>query len=169
VKLAGLTRGSPFVIIGNGRDLQPARWGNQPLPRPPGDWHLLIMQARGDALFPRRYLDEFEKRISELHRCAERARDKAAEAMCQAIDLLLDAADAHEQAAMAYELTGSNGHAGDFQARAARHRQDAAARRAAAAALTARIRDRRDRDDLGLQVADTDSDPLGLLAEPELL
>ena len=93
------------------------------------------MDAGGDALFPRRYLDEFEKRISELHSCAELARGYAAQTMCQAVALLLDAADAHEQAAEAYELAGSNGHAADFQAGAMRHRHAAAARRAAAAAV----------------------------------
>ena len=39
-----------------------------------------MMDASGDVLFPRRYLDEYEKRVSELHRCVERARERAAEA-----------------------------------------------------------------------------------------
>ena len=49
------------------------------------------------------------------------------DAIRQAAGFLLDAADAHEQAAMAYELAGGNGHARAFQARAKRHRQAAAA------------------------------------------
>jgi hypothetical protein len=119
-----------------------------------------IMDASGDALFPRRYLDEFENRISELHGCVERAREHAAEVLDQAVELLLDAADAHEQAAMAYDLAGSNGQAGEFQARAMRHRQAAAARRATAASLAPGVPDRRGRGDLRLR-ADTDGGPLG--------
>ena len=68
-----------------------------------------MMDASGDVLFPRRYMDEFEKRVSELHRCVERARERAAEARRHDVGLLLDAADAHEQAAMAYELAGGTG------------------------------------------------------------
>jgi hypothetical protein len=124
-----------------------------------------IMDASGDALFPRRYLDEFEKRISELHRCAELAREYAAEAVHHAAGLLRDAADAHEQAATAYELAGRNVDAGDFQARAMRHRQAAAARRATAASMASRIPDRPDSDDLPLQAAIPDGDPLGLPGE----
>jgi len=117
-----------------------------------------IMDARGDALFPRRYLDEFENRIAELHRCVERAREHAAEVLDQSVEFLLDAADAHEQAAMAYELAGSNGQAGEFQARAMRHRQAAAARRAAAASLASDGPDGRS-DDFRLRV-DTEGGPL---------
>ncbi len=119
------------------------------------------MDARGDALFPRRYLDQFEKRISELYSCAELARGYAAQTMRQAVALLLDAADAHEQAAAAYELAGSNGHAADFQARAMRHRHAAAARRAAAAAVASRVPDRHDIDSAGSQAAICDGEPLG--------
>jgi len=120
------------------------------------------MDASGDALFPQRYLDEFEKRISELHRCAELARGRAVQTMHQTVALLLDAADAHEQAAEAYELAGVNGHATDFQARAMRHRHAAAARRAAAAAMASRIPDRRDGDGVGSQAVIADGEPLGL-------
>ena len=66
------------------------------------------MDASGDALFPRRYLEEFEKRVSELHGCVERARERAAEARRQDVRLLLDSAGAHEQAATAYQLAGGN-------------------------------------------------------------
>ncbi len=118
-----------------------------PWPGRRADWHMWIMDARGDALFPRRYLDEYEKRVSELHRCVERARERSAEAVRQAVGLLLDAADAHEQAAMAYELAGGNGHAQAFEARAMRHRQAAAARRAAAAALASAVPKGRVSDD----------------------
>ncbi len=41
-----------------------------------------IMDVSGDALFPRRYLDEYEKRVFELHRCVERAREHNAGALC---------------------------------------------------------------------------------------
>jgi len=127
-----------------------------------------IMDASGDALFPRRYLDEFEKRISELHGCVERARERAAEAVRQEVGLLLDAADAHEQAAMAYELAGGNGHARDFQARAIRHRQAAAARRATAASLASGVPDRRDSDDPRPQALIPDGDPPGLPGDPDV-
>lgn len=120
------------------------------------------MDAGGEALFPRRYLDEFEKRISELHSCAELARGYAAQTMHQAVALLLDAADAHEQAAAAYELAGSNGHAADVQARAMRHRHAAAARRAAAAALASHVPEGRDSNGAGSQAAICDGEPLGL-------
>lgn len=120
------------------------------------------MDGSGDALFPRRYLDKFEKRISELHRCVELARAHAAQTIDQTVMLYLDAADAHEQAAAAYQLAGSNGHARDFQARAMRHRQAAAARRAAAAALESRVPERHDSDDLGPQAAISDDEPLDL-------
>ena len=73
------------------------------------DWHMWIMDVSGDALLPRRYLDEYEKRVFELHRCVERAREHNADAMRQAAEFLLDAADAHEQAAMAYELAEVTG------------------------------------------------------------
>ena len=127
-----------------------------------------IMDASGDALFPRRYLEEFEKRVSELHGCVERARERAAEAMRQDVALLLDAADAHEQAAMAYELAGGNGHARDFQARAVRHRQAAAARRATAASLASRVPNRHDSDDPRLQAVIPDGDRPGLPGEPDM-
>jgi hypothetical protein len=127
------------------------------------------MNASGDALFPRRYLDQFEKQISELHRCVGLARVHAAQTMHQTVTLYLDAADAHEQAAAAYQLAGSNGHttdfqarAIDFQARAMRHRQAAAASRAAAAALASRLLERRDSDHLGPQAAISDGEPLSL-------
>jgi hypothetical protein len=106
-----------------------------------------IMDVSGDALLPRRSLDEYEKRVFELHRCVERAREHNADAMRQAAEFLLDAADAHEQAAMAYELAGGNGHAQAFEARAMRHRQAAAARRAAAAALASAVPKGRVSDD----------------------
>ena len=138
-----------------------------PWPARRADWHMWIMDARGDALFPRRYLDEYEKRVSELHRCVERARERSAEAVRQAVGLLLDAADAHEQAAMAYELAGGNGHAQAFHARAMRHRQAAAARRAAAAALASGVPDRHGSDDPGRQAAIADGDPPGLPGEPD--
>ena len=124
------------------------------------------MDASGDALFPRRYLEEFEKRVSELHGCVERARERAAEARRQDVRLLLDAAGAHEQAATAYELAGGNGHARDFQARAMRHRRVAAARRAAAASLASGVPKRRDSDDPRPQAAIPDGDPPGLPDEP---
>jgi hypothetical protein len=127
---------------------------------------LWIMDASGDALFPRRYLEEFEKRVSELHGCVERARERAAEAMRQDVRLLLDAAGAHEQAATAYELAGGNGHARDFQARAMRHRRVAAARRAAAASLASGVPMRRDSDDPRPQAAIPDGNPPGLPDEP---
>ncbi len=126
-----------------------------------------IMDASGDALFPRRYLDEHEKRVSELHGCVERAREHNADAMRQAVGFLLDAADAHEQAATAYELAGGNGHARAFQARAMRHRQAAAARRAAAAALASGVPTRRVSDDPRPQTAIPDGDPPGLPGEPD--
>jgi hypothetical protein len=124
------------------------------------------MDASGDALFPRRYLEEFEKRVSELHGCVERARERAAEARRQDVRLLLDAAGAHEQAATAYELAGGNGHARDFQARAMRHRRVAAARRAAAASLASGVPMRRDSDDPRPQAAIPDGNPPGLPDEP---
>ena len=126
-----------------------------------------IMDVSGDALFPRRYLDEYEKRVFELHRCVERAREHNADAMRQAAGFLLDAADAHEQAAMAYELAGGNGHARAFQARAMRHRQAAAARRAAAAALASGVPKGRVSDDPRPHAAIPDGDPPGLPGEPD--
>ncbi len=131
------------------------------------DWHMWIMDVSGDALFPRRYLDEYEKRVFELHRCVERAREHHADAMRQAAGFLLDAADAHEQAAMAYELAGGNGHARAFQARAMRHRQAAAARRAAAAALASGAPKGRVSDDPRPHAAIPDGDPPGLPGEPD--
>ena len=127
-----------------------------------------MMDASGDVLFPRRYLHEYEKRVSELHRCVERARERAAEAMRHDVGLLLDAADAHEQAAMAYELAGGNGHARDFQARAVRHRQAAAARRATAASLASGVPNRHDSDDPRLQAVIPDGDRPGLPGEPDM-
>ena len=127
-----------------------------------------MMDASGDVLFPRRYLDEYEKRVSELHRCVERARERAAEAMRHDVELLLDAADAHEQAATAYELAGGNGHARDFQARAVRHRQAAAARRAAAASLASGVPNIHDGDDPRPQAVIPDGDRPGLPGEPDM-
>ena len=127
-----------------------------------------MMDASGDVLFPRRYLDEYEKRVSELHGCVERARERAAEARRHDVGLLLDAAGAHEQAAMAYELGGGNGHARDFQARAVRHRQAAAARRATAASLASGVRNRHDSDDPRHQAVIADGDRPGLLGEPDM-
>lgn len=121
------------------------------------------MDASGDALFPRRYLDEHDKRITELHRCVELARVHAAQTILQTVALFLDAADAHEQAAAAYELAGSNGRARDFQARARRHRRAAADRRAAAAALTSRVPETHDSDDAEPRAAISDGKPLDLL------
>ena len=126
-----------------------------------------IVDVSGDALFPRPYLDEYEKRVFELHRCLERAREHNADAMRQAAGFLLDAADAHEQAAMAYELAGGNGHARAFQARAMRHRQAAAARRAAAAALASGVPKGRVSDDPRPHAAIPDGDPPGLPGEPD--
>ena len=139
-----------------------------PWPGRRADWHLWIMDASGDALFPRRYLEEFEKRIAELHGCVERARERVAEAVRQDVGLLLDAADAHEQAAMAYELAGGNGHARDFQARAIRHRQVAAARRATAASLASGVPDRCDSDDPRPQALIPDGDPPGVPGDPDV-
>ena len=138
-----------------------------PLPGRRADWHMWIVDVSGDALFPRRYLDEYEKRVFELHRCVERAREHNADAIRQAAGFLLDAADAHEQAAMAYELAGGNGHARAFQARAMRHRQAAAARRAAAAALASGVPKGRVSDDPRPQAAIPDGDPPGLPGEPD--
>ena len=121
------------------------------------------MDAIGDALFPRRYLDEHEKRISELHKCVELARAHATQTMHQTVALFLDAADAHEQAAAAYELAGSNGRTRDFQARAMTHRHAAADRRAAAAALASRLPERHHSDDLGPQAAMSGGELLDLL------
>ena len=126
-----------------------------------------IMDVSGDALLPRRYLDEYEKRVFELHRCVERAREHNADAMRQAAEFLLDAADAHEQAAMAYELAGGNGHAQAFEARAMRHRQTAAARRAAAAALASAVPKGRVSDDPPAPCRHPDGDPPGLPGEPD--
>jgi hypothetical protein len=120
------------------------------------------MDGSGDALFSRRYLDEFENRVSELHKCVELARVRAAQTIRQTVALYLDAADAHEQAAAAYQLAGSNGHTADFQARAMRHRQAAASRRAAAAAMASSLPERRDSDHLGPQAAVSDGEPLSL-------
>ncbi|HYB14042.1 MAG TPA: hypothetical protein VEF71_01010 [Streptosporangiaceae bacterium] len=86
------------------------------------------MDVSAGGLFSWRYLDEFDKQISELHRCVGLARQQSADAIDHAVELLLDAADAHEQAAAAYELTGSTGPAAGRQARAIRHRQAAARR-----------------------------------------
>ena len=138
-----------------------------PWPGRRADWHMWIMDVSGDALFPRRYLDEYQKRVFELHRCVERAREHNADAMRQAAGFLLDAADAHEQAAMAYELAGGNGHARAFQARAMRHRQAAAARRAAAAALASGVPKGRVGDDPRPHAAIPDGDPPGLPGEPD--
>ena len=138
-----------------------------PWPGRRADWHMWIMDVSGDALFPRRYLDEYEKRVFELHRCVERAREHNADAIRQAAGFLLDAADAHEQAAMAYELAGGNGHARAFQARAMRHRQAAAARRAAAAALASGVPKGRVSDDPRPHAAIPDGDPPGLPGEPD--
>jgi len=119
------------------------------------------MDGSGDALFPRRYLDEFERRVSELHRCAGLARAHAARARRQAVALYLDAADAHEQAAAACQLAGGNGHGRDLRARASWHRQVAAARRAAAALLSGQPAPP-GRDDLGPRAAGSDGEPLTL-------
>ncbi len=126
-----------------------------------------IVDVSGGALFPRRYLDEYEKRVFQLHRCVERAREHNADAIRQAAGFLLDAAAAHEQAAIAYELAGGNGHARAFQARAMRHRQAAAARRAAAAALASGVLKGRVSDDSRPQAAIPDGDPPGLPGEPD--
>jgi hypothetical protein len=127
-----------------------------------------MMDANGDVLFPRRYLDEYEKRVSELYRCVKRARERVAEAMRHDVGLLLDAADAHEQAAMAYELAGDNGHARDFQARAVRHWQAAAARRATAASLASGVPNRHDSDAPPPQAVIPDGDRPGLPSEPDM-
>ena len=96
------------------------------------------MDSAGPGAFHWRYLDEIEKRISELLRSVELAREQAVEAIHEAVKLLLDGADAHEQAATAYELAASNGGARDLRERATQHRQIAAARRATAASMASR-------------------------------
>jgi len=120
------------------------------------------MDVSAGGLFSWRYLDEFDKQISELHRCVGLARQQSADAIEYAVELLLDAADAHEQAAAPYELTGSTGPAACLQARAIRHRQAAAARRATAASLASRVPDQWDSDDLRLQALLPDRGPLDL-------
>jgi hypothetical protein len=94
-----------------------------------------------------RPLDQFDEQLSELCRVAELARQQTAAAIYQTTELLLDAADAHEQAAIAYELAGGHEHTRDHQARAMRHRQAAALRRATAASLASRAPKTRDSDD----------------------
>jgi len=94
-----------------------------------------------------RPLDQLDEQLSELCRLADLARQQTAAAIYQTTELLLDAADAHEQAAIAYELTVGNGHSRDHQARAMRHRQAAALRRAAAASVASRAPKTRDSKD----------------------
>jgi hypothetical protein len=92
-----------------------------------------------------RPLDRLDEQLSELCRIAELARQAA---IYQTTELLLDAADAHEQAAIAYERAGGNEHATDHQVRAMRHRQAGALRRATAASLASRAPKTRDSEDL---------------------
>jgi DUF971 family protein len=125
------------------------------------------MDVGASGLFSWHYLDELDKQLTELHRCSERARQQSADAIDHAVRLLLDAADAHKQAAAAYELAGSTEPSADLQAQASRHRQAAAARRAAAASLASRVPGGCDSDDLRLQALLPDRGPLDMPGEIE--
>jgi hypothetical protein len=78
-----------------------------------------------------------ETDLKRAARFVELARDRAAEATLRALTSRIRAADAHERVARVYERAGTDGSIEKYQAQAARHRQLAAADRAAAEAMAA--------------------------------
>ena len=110
----------------------------------------------------RRRMDEIRARIADLHERDQRlaaelaspamvdevrraaqfadiALQRAAEAATRAVQARLEAARAHDRAAKVFERLGSADPLGDYAARALRHRQAAAADRAAAEQMAARL------------------------------